>query len=130
MTLLFRLPNQPGLEILTEDDRWASVPLNPDRSATADDDLPILVNLGDVLSFWTNGLLKSTVHRVTIPTSSQSGVRGEDRYSIAYFCHPDDDAKLTEVPSPKVPKSSVSNGAADIWTAKDHLNSRLAATYG
>lgn len=29
--------------------------------------VPILVNIGDLLSYWTNGLLKSTVHRVVFP---------------------------------------------------------------
>ncbi len=28
---------------------------------------PILMNIGDLLSYWTNGLLRSTVHRVVFP---------------------------------------------------------------
>lgn len=90
VTLLFRLPGQAGLEVLQHDNKWAAVPVNPDPSSLAEP--PILVNIGDLLSFWTNGMLKSTVHRVTF-----SG--GEARYSMAYFCHPLDDVKLEGVPS-------------------------------
>ncbi|KAJ4295024.1 hypothetical protein N0V90_007032 [Kalmusia sp. IMI 367209] len=89
LTLLFRLPGQPGLEILTASSTWAPVPVNPSPSTLSNP--PILVNIGDLLSFWTNGMLKSTVHRVTF-----SG--GEERYSMAYFCHPLDEAKLESVP--------------------------------
>ncbi|KAJ9637907.1 hypothetical protein H2199_007402 [Coniosporium tulheliwenetii] len=63
ITLLFQLPSQPGLEILTPNNTWAPVPVNPLNQTVP----PILVNIGDLLSYWTNGLLKSTVHRVIFP---------------------------------------------------------------
>lgn len=131
MTLLFRLPSQPGLEILTPAGQWATVPVDPDPNSGSTI-LPILVNIGDLLSFWTNGLLKSTVHRVIFPNPEEYPETGADRYSIAYFCHPEDDAKLIEVPSDVVKdKSAAHNGVPDkLLTARDHLNSRLAATYG
>ena len=136
ITLLFRLPGQPGLELST-DEGWAPVPVNPDESKLAD--APILVNIGDLLSFWTNGMLKSTVHRVTF-----SG--GEERYSMAYFCHPLDDAKLEPVPSPAIQAFGNTGEAElesqrrrlglsgsrdhDVLTAKQHLDRRLHVTYG
>lgn len=138
-TLLFQLPGQPGLEILTPSGKsWAPVPVNPNDEA----DPPILVNIGDLLSYWTGGLLKSTVHRVIFPKSEDSDI--QDRYSIAYFCHPLDDAKLVEVPSPVVQEYKRKNKGADssigmgvgtleegtVLTAKGHLERRLAATYG
>ncbi|EOD44336.1 putative oxidoreductase protein [Neofusicoccum parvum UCRNP2] len=96
ITLLFQQPRgQPGLEILTHEGKWAPVPVNPTGDEAAP---PILVNIGDLLSYWTDGLLKSTVHRVVFPKEAGGGV-GEDRYSMAYFCHPLDDAKLVPVPS-------------------------------
>lgn len=139
-TLLFQLPGQPGLEILTPSgDSWAPVPVNPNN----EEHPPILVNIGDLLSYWTGGLLRSTVHRVIFPKSKPgSGI--QDRYSIAYFCHPLDDAKLVEVPSPLVQEHRTNRGDADVnigmgvgkleegtvLTAKGHLERRLAATYG
>ena len=136
ITLLFQLPGQPGLEILTPSREWAPVPVNPRQvdltsngNGPTPTALPILVNIGDLLEDWTGGLLKSTAHRVIFPEGRQG-----DRYSIAYFCHPLDDAELEPVPSrlvrdhaTKTGKTSIRNGKA--LTSKDHLMERLAATY-
>ncbi|KAI5209794.1 hypothetical protein AUEXF2481DRAFT_30452 [Aureobasidium subglaciale EXF-2481] len=130
LTLLFQLPGQPGLEILTPSKTWESVPTNPQTDASKP--LPILVNIGDLLAYWTNGLLKSTVHRVIFPKEGRRG--GEDRHSMAYFCHPLDEAELVAVPSKRVEEykggvEGVNKGGKTL-TAKDHLLERLAATYG
>lgn len=140
ITLLFQLPGQPGLEIKTPSGEWAAVPVDPlqtGKSTTGSKNLPILVNIGDLLEDWTGGLLKSTVHRVIFPRNtgtSNKDTTGNDRYSIAYFCHPLDDARLDPVPSKLVKeygdrtgKGSTRNGT--VLTAKDHLMERLAATY-
>lgn len=134
ITLLYRLPHQPGLEILTPEGSWATVPVDPE-SGSDSGTLPILVNIGDLLSYWTDGLLKSTVHRVIFPKQDAGPSGREDRYSIAYFCHPQDDATLIEIPSEVVSKhgreaKDAPRGASETLTARDHLNSRLAATYG
>lgn len=112
------------------------MPVNPSPSTLTYP--PILVNIGDLLSFWTNGMLKSTVHRVTF-----SG--GEERYSMAYFCHPLDDARLEAVPSKVIDdfgdkggeelegqrkKLGIKEGAGEVLTAKEHLGRRLKVTYG
>lgn len=89
--------------------------------------LPILVNIGDLLEDWTGGLLKSTVHRVIFPKDG-----GGDRYSMAYFCHPLDDALLEPVPSEMVREYAGKHGGgknSKVITARDHLMERLAATY-
>lgn len=139
LTLLFRLPGQPGLEILTESGMWVPVPVDPStndaqqngshQAASSNAErVPILVNIGDVLSYWTNGLLKSTKHRVVLPEGG-----GEDRYSMAYFYQPDDDAELVEVPSPVVKQAANVFGVKripGIKTSKDHLDMKLKATYG
>src|ERR1700742_3841942 len=53
ITLLFQLPGQPGLEIRPPSgDSWSPVPVNPHD----EESLPILVNIGDLLSYWTGGL--------------------------------------------------------------------------
>ncbi|KMQ81387.1 hypothetical protein RF55_26500, partial [Lasius niger] len=91
ITLLFRLKGQAGLEMLKPDNTWAPLPVCP-AGTENDPSPPILVNIGDLLSYWTNGLLRSTVHRVAFPADASSVVEGESssepRYSIAYFCHP------------------------------------------
>ncbi|KAF2009074.1 Clavaminate synthase-like protein [Aaosphaeria arxii CBS 175.79] len=136
LTLLFRLPGQPGLELLTTSSgTWKPVPVNP--SPTTLSTPPILVNIGDLLSFWTGGMLKSTVHRVTF-----SG--GEERHSMAYFCHPLDEVELVRVPSAviegfgdrgegelEVQRRKVGvTGEGERITAKEHLRRRLEVTYG
>ncbi|MCJ1376963.1 hypothetical protein MMC17_000053 [Xylographa soralifera] len=133
LTLLFRLPGQPGLEILDPSHNWVPVPVLP--LGTENDPFPpILVNIGDLLSYWTGGLLKSTVHRVVGPSTGvdDQGDRGtmEDRYSIAYFFHPCRDTELVSVPSERVRERVKGRGQGKVVTAIEHLNGRLAATYG
>ncbi|CAI7588267.1 unnamed protein product [Penicillium pancosmium] len=150
ITLLFQCPGQPGLEILTPDQTWAPVPVYPGDLVKYPFP-PILVNIGDMLSYWTDGLLKSTVHRVVfpreMPESSELGPR--DRYSIAFFCQPVGSTELVPVPSKLVenyreaqnkdPNKSFivgyGGGANSLdsdqprMTAGEHLQSRLNATY-
>jgi len=133
ITLLFQRPSQPGLEILTSDEDWAPVSVNP-PGTEEDASPPILVNIGDLLSYWTNGLLKSTVHRVIFPKDAPRG--GEDRYSMAYFCHPANETLLVPIPSEMVKNHKSSdvkgvreNGKVEVMTALQHLQKRLAATY-
>jgi isopenicillin N synthase-like dioxygenase len=84
-------------------------------------------------------MLKSTVHRVTF-----SG--GGERYSMAYFCHPLDDAKLERVESTVLAGADSEAGQnelrsqrkrlglkeddEEVLTAKEHLDRRLKVTYG
>ena len=136
LTLLFRRPGEPGLELYTPDGAWVPVPVNPAPATLAD--APVLVNIGDLLSFWTAGLLKSTVHRVVFGG-------GDERYSMAYFCHPLDDARLERVPSAVLDafgeggrdelveqrrRLGLRDGNEGVLTAKEHLDRRLKVTYG
>jgi isopenicillin N synthase-like dioxygenase len=57
-----------GLQVMTRDDSWVDVPVDPDV---------FVVNIGDMLEAWSNGLLRSTPHRV-INLS-------KERFSIPYF---------------------------------------------
>jgi isopenicillin N synthase-like dioxygenase len=140
MTMLFRLKGQAGLEILTRENTWAPVPVSP--PGTEDDPAPpILVNIGDLLSYWTNGLLRSTVHRVVFPGPGKGSVAGETdsepRYSIAFFCHPVGTTELGPVPSERVRAFAAPTDAAKgnpyaerkVMTADEHLQMRLRASY-
>ena len=101
---------------------------------------PILVNIGDLLSYWTNDLLRSTVHRVVFPgggTAVNGETDAEPRYSIAYFSHPVGTCALTPVPSERVmtyaapADPSLKNPYAErkVMTADEHLQMRLKASY-
>lgn len=118
------------------DDTWAPVPVCP--PGTEDDPSPpILINIGDMLSYWTNGLFRSTVHRVVFGNNNIDGEESmQPRYSIAFFSHPAGSTELGVVPSERVknfvPRGQSSNPFAEkkVMTADEHLHMRLAATYG
>lgn len=126
---------------MRKDNVWAPVPVSP--PGTENDSIPpILVNIGDLLSYWTNGLFRSTVHRVVFPTGGSKGVDGESssgvRYSMAYFCHPVGSVALDPVPSERVRNFVPSEGTPaenpyaerKVLTADEHLFMRLKASYG
>lgn len=50
-----------------------------------------IVNLGDALVKFSNGILRSNIHRVVAPPGEQGRVT---RYSLVYFCRPEDDVML------------------------------------
>jgi isopenicillin N synthase-like dioxygenase len=50
-----------------------------------------IVNLGDAMVKFTNGLLRSNIHRVTAPPGEQVSCT---RYSLVYFARPEDEVKL------------------------------------
>ena len=56
---------------------WVDVPPVPGA---------FVVNIGDLLEQWTNGVFKSTRHRVV------NQVAGRERYSCAFFTSPNYDA--------------------------------------
>ncbi|KAF4120444.1 Isopenicillin N synthase [Geosmithia morbida] len=142
ITLLFRLRGQAGLEILKGDNiTWAPVPVSPPGTEN-DPSPPILVNIGDLLSYWTNGLFRSTVHRVVFDQDSAAvagdAVASTPRYSIAFFCHPAGSTTLGTVPSERVRSFNPAEGTASanpyaerkVLTADEHLHMRLKASYG
>jgi len=87
LTLLFRQPIA-ALQILAPDGSWKWVKPHPGS---------ITVNIADVLQFWTNGYLKSSVHRVVAPPPDQAHL---DRLGLLYFLRPAHDLDLKVVDSP------------------------------
>lgn len=138
MTLLFRIPGQGGLEILTPDDKWEHVPVVPPGTEN-DPCPPTLINIGDLLSYWTNGLLKSTYHRVVFDNGTVDGESvANPRYSIAFFYHPAKETRLGVVPSERVINHRMKTDARSklneysertVVTADEHLQMRLRDTY-
>ncbi len=73
-----------GLQVMDHDDTWIEVEGNHDH---------IIVDSGDMLQNLTNGLFKSTTHRVINPPNALL-----DRYSMPMFVHPRGDVDLTPLP--------------------------------
>ncbi len=72
-----------GLDIQSRDGVWIPAPVMPGM---------FLVNIGQILSRWTNGLYPSTPHRVV-------NLAGVERYSVPFFFDPDFDAEITCLPT-------------------------------
>ncbi|SCU98298.1 LAFA_0G16952g1_1 [Lachancea sp. 'fantastica'] len=129
LTLLFQREGQQGLQLQTGDthdtqsEGWAEVPfVGSQHQGQAP---PLVVNFGDLLSYWTAGVLKSTLHRVKFAPGE---TRERDRYSIVFFVHPEHATELVPVPSKLVAENSMGKTPPTI-TAAEHLQQRLQATY-
>ncbi len=76
-----------GLQVLTNDGEWI------DAIAEKDE---IVINVGDMLSRYTNNKLKSTIHKVINPPKE---LWKKSRYSIPFFLHPIGSMKLNVLDS-------------------------------
>jgi isopenicillin N synthase-like dioxygenase len=74
-----------GLEVLQQDGSWLPIPTTSGQ---------IIVDSGDMLQQLTNGLFKSTTHRVANPENDRSR-----RFSMPFFVHPRAEVDLTPLPS-------------------------------
>lgn len=70
-----------GLQVMTSEDRWIDVPVDP---------RVFVVNIGDMLEAWTNGQLRSTPHRVLN--------RSPERFSMPYFVAANHDTLIKPFP--------------------------------
>jgi isopenicillin N synthase-like dioxygenase len=73
----------PGLEILHRDGSWRQAPVLPGH---------FLVNIGQMLTRWTNDLYPSTPHRVI-------NLSGRQRFSMPFFFDPDLEAMIACLPT-------------------------------
>ena len=71
-----------GLEVRGNDGAW--IPAPPIRGT-------FVVNVADILMRWTDGILRSTPHRVR-------NLSGKDRYSLPYFYDPSMDSVVERMP--------------------------------
>ncbi|KAG0679368.1 hypothetical protein C6P40_002583 [Pichia californica] len=137
VTLLFQKEEESGLQLYSQiSKKWENVPYVPvsNKYKSKGEAAPLIVNIADQLCYWTNGHLKSTIHRVRFPKELLD--KGRDRYSIVLFAHPGDKTVLEPVPSKHI-QSIKGRGASHYMekhgisqTAGEHLNKRLESTYG
>lgn len=99
----------PGLEILTQTGDW--LPLQ----AAAND---IIVDTGDMLQNLTNGLFRSTTHRVVNPDNVE-----ESRLSLPFFVHPRAEVDLS--PHPACIEKTGGRARYPAMTAAEYLEQRL-----
>lgn len=98
-----------GLELLRRDGSWMPVHVSFDH---------IVVDSGDMLQNVTNGLYKSTTHRVVNPADAST-----DRYSMPCFIHPRRDVDLTPMASAVARTGGITRYPA--VTAGQYLDQRL-----
>ncbi len=102
---------ESGLEIQGRDGQWLPVKAAPGQ---------FIVDSGDMLQHLTNGVFKSTTHRVVNPDDMTSR-----RFSMPFFVHPRADVDLTPLPSCVARQGGESRYPA--VTARQLLEERLRA---
>jgi len=116
---ILRQDGTGGLQVLNKKEQWQDVTPTPGT---------FVINLGDLMSRWTNGKWVSTLHRVVNPPNCREGDSVRGRQSMAFFHNINADHVVECIPTctsaenpPKYPPI----------TAFDHLMQKhLAATGG
>ena len=101
---------EAGLELKTKDGRW--IPVSPKPGE-------LVINIGDMLQRLTNGVLRSTSHRVVNPAPDRAS---HARYSMPYFLHFRPDFIIEALPG------TVPPGEQPKWppiSSHDYLQERL-----
>jgi len=101
-----------GLEVRNLAGEWIDAP--PIENA-------FVINLGDLMARWTNGIYSSNMHRV------KNNRSGRDRYSIPFFMSPRPDARIEAI------RSCVSVDLPRRYpacTAAEHMNEMFRRSYG
>jgi isopenicillin N synthase-like dioxygenase len=80
-----------------------------------------VVNLGDLMARWTNGLYMSNLHRV------KNNVSGGYRYSVPFFYTPNHDAVIDPIPSCVTPEHP---RRFDTCTSAGHMAEMFRRSYG
>lgn len=112
-----------GLQVLSTASGWVAAPPVPGA---------FIVNLGDMLQFWTKGKYKSTRHRVIMDAAAgaEAGAdAGKARYSIPFFCNCDYEAPLENLERLAEEKDAGNKekgaGAEEITTAGVYIMEKL-----
>ena len=101
---------EAGLELKTKDGRW--IPVSPKPGE-------LVINIGDMLQRLTNGVLRSTSHRVVNPAPDRAS---HARYSMPFFLHFRPDFMIEALPG------TVPAGEQPKWppiSSHEYLQERL-----
>ena len=101
---------ESGLQVMSSEGAWMPVPVVPDT---------YIVNLGDLMTFWSNGRWRSSLHRVVCPADTST-----DRLSVPLFFNPSLDALVQCVPTCLAPGER----PADPIPAGEWIANKVAAT--
>ncbi|UPX19517.1 uncharacterized protein EKO05_0009777 [Ascochyta rabiei] len=88
-------------------------------------DQAVLVNVGDLMSRWSNERWKSTVHRVVSPPGGEGGML-PDRYSIPFFATADPDMVIEALPGCWDAENPKKYPSVTAW---EYVQMRMAALY-
>lgn len=100
---------EPGLQVMDTDGAW----IWPEVPAGS-----IVVNFGQYLERWSNGVVRATPHRVIPPTE-------RDRYSLAFFMCPRLDAVGECLPSCRAPGNPAKYEPESFWQFHTGYMSRV-----
>ena len=120
LTILFNILG--GLQLLVDpslpesEDNWAYIKPIPGHA---------IVNVGDALATWTNGLFKSPKHRVSYAPGEQANLT---RYSVAFFARPEHQTLMTRLEgSDVVPE--LKEGQSDEKITAEEWHARHSAVH-
>jgi len=112
MNLLFQ-DDEGGLEIQSLDGSWIAAPAIPGTA---------IVNTGDLIARWTNGMFRSSPHRVVNPAGPAAN---KDRYAFVLFHSPNPDAIISCLDPCYGPNNPAKYAPI---TAGEHLRARAEAS--
>lgn len=113
LTVLYVEDELGGLQVLRAEDDWQDVPAIPGS---------FVVNIGDLMAFWTGGRWASTVHRVVNPDEANA----RSRISIPFFYLPNHDTSV----EPMRPLATTSPEAdLDQVTVGEWFSHKVRQTY-
>ena len=88
LTILHQDAAPGGLQVCDRGGTWRDVPHRPGS---------FIINVGDLLSRWTNDRWRSTLHRVVNPPGDAKG--STQRLSIVFFTGPDRNSEIRVLPT-------------------------------
>ena len=101
-----------GLEVENVVGEWLAAPPIPDT---------FVINLGDLMARWTNGVYSSNMHRV------KNNLASADRYSLPFFYSPQNEALIEPIPTCVTPEHP---RRFPPCTCAEHMSEMFRRSYG
>lgn len=115
LTILRQDEAPGGLQICDREGRWHDVPPHPDS---------FVINVGDLMSRWTNGRWRSTLHRVVNPPRELTG--STQRLSMVAFTGPNGNTRVEALPSCVSADNPARFEPVNAWA---YVQAKLAASH-